>query len=408
MSRFKAYIKPFDTNGDYVDDYIDVTGDVDFNSFSTLSQKIDNSSYNVGIFNFNSINLKLRNEHGHYEDVNTPNTIFSFKRTDSKFKLTWSIGDDITQCGNAICGAVPANLEVDVYKGLLNDESFASDISNQKVTFKVLGLESILRRVDVEDVTITAGQTFSTILLNVLNQTPITDLLTVSGANISVGTDQVIDSAADFTGKTVKESLDELLKLSNAILYIENDVIIITPRVESATLDYTFFGQASVNGTESIQNLSAIKSGLDRTFNFWQWQDTPLSPVIDPSSKTTYGVRKNSISGGSITYSGKRTAILTNLKDEFKNPKREFDLTTILDYTTLELFILNKVQVDYPTPYSPPEGDITPLFGVAIFGISRFPYGEFGITISEDDRFKIMGRKINIKDQLITFSLREI
>ena len=408
MSRFKAYIKPFDTNGDYVDDYIDVTGDVDFNSFSTLSQKIDNSSYNVGIFNFNSINLKLRNEHGHYEDVNTPNTIFSFKRTDSKFKLTWSIGDDITQCGNAICGAVPANLEVDVYKGLLNDESFASDISNQKVTFKVLGLESILRRVDVEDVTITAGQTFSTILLNVLNQTPITDLLTVSGANISVGTDQVIDSAADFTGKTVKESLDELLKLSNAILYIENDVIIITPRVESATLDYTFFGQASVNGTESIQNLSAIKSGLDRTFNFWQWQDTPLSPVIDPSSKTTYGVRKNSISGGSITDSGKRTAILTNLKDEFKNPKREFDLTTILDYTTLELFILNKVQVDYPTPYSPPEGDITPLFGVAIFGISRFPYGEFGITISEDDRFKIMGRKINIKDQLITFSLREI
>ena len=64
--------------------------------------------------------------------------------------------------------------------------------------------------------------------------------------------------------------------------------------------------------------------------------------------------------------------------------------------------------MDYPTPYSSPEGGIIPLFGVAIFGAARFPFGEFGITISEDDRFKIMGRKINIKDQLITFSLREI
>ena len=155
--------------------------------------------------------------------------------------------------------------------------------------------------------------------------------------------------------------------------------------------------------------MSAIKSGLSNTFNFWEWQNVAgFAPVSDATSKATYGVRKNSISGASITDSTKRTAILTELKDEFKLPKREFDLTCILGYETLELFILDKVQVDYPTPYSPPEGEIFPLFGVAIFGTSRFPYGEFGITISDTDRFKIIGRKINIKDQLITFSLREI
>jgi len=245
-------------------------------------------------------------------------------------------------------------------------------------------------------------------MLEILNQTPITNLLTVSSGNIAVGTDQTIDTASDFTGKTVKESLDELLKLSNSILYVKDDTIYITPRVPTSTLEYTFFGQASGNGIENIQNLGSISSGLIKTFNFWQWENTTVSPVVDPSSKGLYGVRKGSISGGSITDTTKRTAILTNLKDEFRNPKMEYDLTAPLTYEVLELFILDKVQVDYPTPYRSPEGDNIPLYGVSIYGEARYPFGEYGITIKDTDRFKIMGRKINTKNQLVTFSLREI
>ena len=59
-----------------------------------------------------------------------------------------------------------------------------------------------------------------------------------------------------------------------------------------------------------------------------------------------------------ITNTGKRQSILDEQRDQFKDKKQEFDLTTFVNYDNLELQILDRVNVDYPTVFYPANAGI--------------------------------------------------
>jgi hypothetical protein len=131
---------------------------------------------------------------------------------------------------------------------------------------------------------------------------------------------------------------------------------------------------------------------MNKTFNFWTWTDTALVQK-DTSSISLYGTRKNEVSLDLLTDTTKRNNALSNLLAEYKDPKQELTLTVPVTYKNLELFILDRVEVDYPTVYRAPTGALLPIYGVSVY---------------TDQDQKILERNIDMKRQLITFKLRDV
>jgi len=405
MSRIRVYIAPFDTLGSYTA-YQEVTDDVD-GSISSINRQLDNSEFDLGSFKTGDISLKLRNEHGLYSDVGSIETIFNYKRSNSKVKITWEIEDDIVQCGFAVCGEVFLSEEVTLFEGLLNDESATEGLDDRKVQFRALSFESIFDKVIVDTGDFSNGDTVAQVAYAILNQTLVTELLTVSATNISIDSNVTIDDKTDFENLTLSDALKNLLEVGNSVLYIDSNIIYIAPRTPTATVQATFYGQGSEEGIENISNLGKINSGLKRCFNYWTW-DEYSTYQQDSTSRSKYGARKKEVSHDFITNSNSKDTILTNLKDEFGSPKRELTMTTQITYDSLELMLLDRVNIDYPTPYFVAPGDTFPVFGSSKFGEARFPFGEWTLELTTSEYFKIMGIKIDLKRQNLKFKLREI
>ncbi len=405
MGRTRVYIKPFDTTGAYAS-YEEVTKYVLAKDFK-IKQKLDNNDYNIGVFKYSNVSLTLSNSTGKFSNVGNINSMFSYKRSGSMVKITWDISSTDDLCGVAESDYLYAGEEITIFEGLLNDDGTKTEIRQQDINFKILGKESILSEVEVPFSSLSNGDSASSIIYNCLNQSAITDVLTVSNSYINVSVDPLIDLVEDFENKTVKEAVNILLEMTNSILYIKNDIIYVVIRTPEASVGHTFQGQASLTGIEDIIKLTNIKVGLNKTFNFWTWEETTLIS-LDSTSTNTYGIRKKEIGFSGVTNNTTRSNILSDYKDEFKLPKREMSLTTILNYDTAALEILDRIAINYPTVHFSADDNPLPLYGVALFGEAVLPYGEWSLTIDTSTNFKILGKDVSLQKEEITFFIKEI
>ena len=406
MGRFRVYVKPFDDAGAYVADWTEVTEDIDMSGLSQMKQSLDNNEYDIGVFKNANVTLTLMNFNGTYSDVGSPGSIFKYRRSNSLVKITWEIMHHDVICGFCTCGEVALSEEVDAFVGLLDDTGLKQDADEQNIQFKVLGKESIFGEVLVPFADIAAGDTFEEILFTILNQTAITNLLTVSAINISCSVNSVTDSVAALQNKTVREALSLLLLYSNAVLYIESDTIYVAPRTATVDIKYTFYGQGALGGMENINDLSDYRIGLNRLFNFMTWKNTTLSSE-EPSSITAFGYKKKEIETSLITDNTKRQAILDSIKDEFKNPKREMIIKAPIDYDTIALKVLDRIVIDYPNIPINNDADI-PLWDLAVWDTAVYPYEVLPIAIESAANFKILSRDIDPANQELSFYVREI
>lgn len=408
MSRVRVYISPVSPTGGHTG-FVDYTGDTDFTTLQKISQKLDNNEFDVGIFKNTNFNLKLRNDHGKFSDKNVAQSIFRSTREGSLVKVTWEQDENSPICGIAICGVDILTEEINVFYGILNDIASSQNIRDQKIRFSCQGLESVFSRVETNFSDLNQFDVFNAIIFDLLNQTEITSLMTVEASNISVSENQVPDSIAELEETTVKEALDKMLEMANAVVYVgvDDQTVYVKPRTPTAAVQYTFYGQASLQGSENIADITNVRTGLNRTFNFWKWTDTTIT-AKDASSIEEYGVRKKELDSELLTDTTRRTNILTNYKDEFKNPKQELTLTAILDYDTAGLFLLDRVNIDYPTVFESTIGGNLGRYGSAIYGTDTYPFGQWNLTIETSTNYKILGRSIDLRKGLITFNLREI
>ncbi len=408
MGRFRVYLKTFESAGVYQSEYTEISDDV--LKLSNIKQNLDSSEYNVGVFRFASVKITLRNDVGKYLDSSSIRSIFPVKRQDSKIKVTFDENPKDLCVGFFYAGECgPLNDEVTIFEGLLTEITESSNIDEQEVSFDVLGFESIFDRVTVPYSSVGATDSISTVIETLLNQTEITDLLTVSGSNINPGLDQALDAKNDLENKTVKEALDseELLLLSSSVLRIENGAVLVTSREPTSETLFNFYGQASSLGAENILDVKGFRYGINRVFNFWSWDDTSLT-ATEPTSISTYGVRKKELSSDLITDTTKRQNILDQNRDDFGTPKIELTLTTKLDNETLALKLLDKVDIDYPTVFVAESGETLPVWGQVKWGGFKWPLGKWSLTLNQLTKFKIVARQINVRDETISFELREV
>lgn len=408
MGVFKVYVKPFDTRGEYQEDFIDVSRDV--LKVGDTNENLDSTEYELGIFRLSGIKITLRNDHGRFSSPPNSRSIFNYKRKDSQVKITWNIRPEPLCVGFFKAGQCgPVGEEIEIYRGLLNETTAASDINSRTIEFDVLGMESLLDRVTVPYADINLDN-MSDVFYSILNQSQITSLLSVSLSNINPGLDQVIDVKNDLENKTAKEALgsgNNLLFLSQSVLTTKDQVIEIKTRDPSNDVKFSFYGQSSQLGNENIIDIKNYREGFNKVRNFWAWEDTSLTSQSN-SSVEKFGIQKREIDSTIITDSTKRQNILTSLKDDFSEPKIEMTLVAPLTNDTAKLSLLDKVDIDYPTVYLPSDNNPLPVWGREKWGEFLWPIGSFELTINQLTKFKILSRKIKVKDEIIEFKLREV
>ena len=404
---WRVYINPFDDFGEYRG-YIEVTKDVIMSSLGSISSALDNTAYDIGVFRVSNFKISLNNSNGVYSDVGNEESIFRYKRSESLIKITWEIED----FGGPFVGIAESeggylSEETTMFIGLLNDDSLVMDLSKQTVDFTCLGRESIFSKTILPFGSISNGDLYSEVLYALLNLPAITDLLTVDALNISCGCDQTIDSIAGFQNKTVTEGLNLMLLASNSVLYIKNDTVYVSPRDAGATVAFTFHGQGSNTGAENVYNISNIKNGLGKTFNFFTWKATALYST-DITSTLKYGSITKELDYEFCTDTTKRQSILDSLRDEFYAPKQEFDISTPLTYESLLVNLLDKVSINYPRVYVSVSGSGLPICGIAVCGSSVLPKALWDFAVADTDYYKVTGISLNILNSILTFSVRLI
>lgn len=409
MSRFRCYIQPFDDLGAYSGVWHDITDDVDFDGMGKLSRKVDANDYDVGVFKFTSFNVTLFNSSGRYADPSVFQSLFRYKVANTLFKITWDANDYYCRAGMCKAGAITLFSETEIFRGFVDDTPAQMDIDTQKIQLSVLGYESIFEQV-LNPGTLLNGDIFSALIYKLLNQTEITDLMTLSIGNINLGIDgYTVDDVTQYDNQTVNDILNKLLFLSNSVLYVNLGVIYIVPRNGSGSSQFTFRGQASTDGIENILNINNLNTGANKMFNFWTWEDaTPTS--IDNASVTAHGYsRKQVNSVPEILVSN--TTLIQVLLDayvaQFKDLKQEFDLMTPVKADTFDLFLMDHVTVDYPTVVVSADSNPIPLYGVAIYGDARYPISQWQLTIPITDDYQITGWAVDIKNQNFIFTLKK-
>lgn len=409
MSKLHVYITPYaDDQGTAYGTEVEVTKDV--RDLGSLTQALDNNEYDVGVFRANQLKLSLLNHHGRYSDVGAVDTIFKYKRGDSLVRITWEPGDGPLIAGFFTAGHPTAIVseEIDIFEGLLSDIGTQSKIDDADVDFAVLGYESLLAQMTVPYSSISNGNSLATALYTCLNQAPFNERVTVNSGNITTGAAATIDDKASLENKTVLEAAKQILLASNSVLWIREGVVYTGPRTAGATLAHTFYGPGAQAGIQNLIDIEKYRTGLNRVRNYWTWKDTTRL-AQDTSSIATYGTQKREISLDIITNNTKRDTLLGSLKDEFKDPKREMELETWFSPTHLDLFLLDRVAVDYPSVALPVENQRTAQYDVPP-GYDSDYYAEelLPLTIESTARFKVMARTINFKDETMKLSLREI
>jgi hypothetical protein len=98
---------------------------------------------------------------------------------------------------------------------------------------------------------------------------------------------------------------------------------------------------------------------------------------------------------------------MNNLRDEFKDKKIEFEIDVPLDYETIGLILLNRINVDYPVPLIGVEGNPVPILGVAIADDAVLPVEQWTLEVDINTNYKIMQKKYNFKNYTVNLKLRE-
>lgn len=427
---FPSEFKPT-RKGIYADDWIDVSADIVDNQINNISLNLDYGDYDVGVFKFNEMDLVLNNKQNRYGNADAFGSIFKYKRTNSLVKITWDIQPFKAMCGAVPCGAVKIfESEIILFEGILNDETYLEDVDNTTSRFKLLGFESLYqKRVTYTtlagpstriDLILKSNEDIRTGPLPILSD-PTLDLLTYDTANFNPA------YPPDFTVpypdndmwpaegwlwapnvfKDDYTDLSEALKANNSVLLIENRNYIVKDRTPNqVTPEYTFYGQGA-NGPENIISITEIKNGLNRSFNEWSFSYNASPIAKDEPLIQNFGRRPKILDFDMSGVAGTGVAdYLAYMISQWADPKIELRLTTPMNISTVQLKILDRVNVDLPTvTYA---NDDTALYGIGEYGVDSYADEAFSFTVDASVNFKIMGIDYNISDQTITFLLREI
>lgn len=401
MSQFRFYIKPFQSKGIY-DQEVDVTDDVIFNSIGNFSQKIDQSEFEVGFVTFGNVSLSLDNKRGRYNDAGDPNSVFRIKRDQSLVVLKWFPDIQRPICGSAVAGISKLSEPIEVFRGVISDDSTRIDVNKRTITFTALDVDSVLKNISYPS-TGSSSKNVTEILQLCLQ--PLIDLNLVSSiVTVETSLNILVNEDESYGDSTCKDVLDSLARTGNFIFYVKNETAFVVDRSWPRSSIFAFYSTSSLGNQENIIKVDNVNFGLRQVFNVWE-----SAGIIkqDTDSVELYGERKNEpdlpiFSGAPIDLEN----TLQNFVDYFGKPKLLLNLTVVISTYTIDLAISDWVTVDIPPAYFLDGG--YSFYGNAKYGEGVYPVIENQFSVSKELSFIVTGRVVNIKQNTIQLTLREV
>lgn len=406
MAAFTVSLSYPRADGSY-SEYEDITRDVIETSIGTLKQALEADEFNLGKITFGNITIILDNSTARYSEAINAASLFPYKRDESRIKVTWNRNNYPAACGNTACGLTFLSHDLDVFEGLLEDNSTAFDTDSQTIKYKVLSLDSIINKTDTPFNNLSVLDDAETTLYNILNQVGITKFFNVSASNISLSYNFTPDDISILENTKCLTAVQEILNLGNAVMFVKDSAIYIQPRNPDPISSFIFYGPSSRRGIENIHNISAYKTGINKCFNKWVWEDTDLVQEFQ-DSQSRYGLRQQELSSDLITDDGKRLAVLNAYLVEFGFPKTEMTITVPLTSETALLTFLNKINIDYPADVLPVKDSISARYGQARYGEARYARTVNSLFIAIEQEWKILNININTSAHTLTYKLREV
>ena len=393
IRRYQVLITPLVDIGTYGDE-LDITSEIDISDeikdrgIGRISREIDNGDYDIGVFTYGDITLTAFNLGGRFNPPGDPASIFLHSRDKAKVKINY-----LDILGNITIS----------FHGLINEEATRQNILENEIKFKVLSIDSIMRKIKINSGQVGDGELASVAVNRLLGQVEVISVLNYLRDNVNLDTDIVIDNGGWFSNKSLKEGLDALMVATNSVLFTDGLDLIVGPRRESSTV-HTFYGAGDLQGRENIEAIRNLNSGLHRTFNSIVIGDLEVS---DDLNINFFGLRQKKISLDFITNIQSRNKIATRLLEYFKVPKTEMEITVSTE-SSLKVKMLDSIVIHAPRELVPAEGEryLTPLASFKI-GVTKLPRIVRDFDIDPLALFKVIGIKENAESYTRTLKIKQ-
>jgi hypothetical protein len=244
------------------------------------------------------------------------------------------------------------------------------------------------------------GDSFSTAFYKILNDFDVTQLLTISPANINPKLDENVEDGSWFNNQQIGEALEKLTLASNSVVKVEGSTLYVIPRDESSTVRYEFFGKGTPAAKTNVYKIKNVHNGKKRIITRVKLNDYFFE--ADDYVLQKYGSNLKSYEIPFIITESRLETIAKNILTEFQYPKQELDITT--DYIGSEIKLLDMVTIDSigfirGNKY---------YYGSAIYGESRYVDIEGSVRFEDVVGYKVLSIEHDLKNYYTTLHLRMI
>ena len=386
--NYKVFLTPLaQADGSVYADEIDISDRITINGISSIRRSIDSSDYNIGVFVFNDLELTGLNKDGYFNE-NDRRSIFPSLRDRAKVRIEFQKSTMVKNSEGTVLSEIEENTVT--FRGLINDEATRADFDTSKIKFKVLSRDSVLRTTKIAAGVVGNDDFASVAIFSILNTPRITSVLNLDQANITVDFDVTIDDGEAFNNKSVKESLDKLLIVTNSVLVINDagDILVKSREANEDTDVLRLFGPFDVHKRENIFSVKDFNLGTQRNFTsiIVNGQESSSDTYVE-----AYGLRQKSFTFDFITDTTTAAEIALRLISEFQIPKLELQLTVPTDQVK-NVDLLDRVSVSYPLRIEPAPNSFLPVYGITKYGDTDQPYPlTFGsASIMPNVKFKVI------------------
>lgn len=370
---------------------IDISDWVDQMNVGQIVRSIDSTDYDIGVYTYSDIQLICSNEDGYLSDNKDSRSIFQYSRDLAKIRI------EFDQDSNA-----PTR-----FIGLIVDEASRTDVENESVNLRVLGLDAVVRKSQIPQNTITNGMTAKNALLAILNTSDITAVLNVSTPNINPSNNISIDDGSKFDNKAKDEAINEILLATNSVMLIDSsNNVIVQSRADNPVNILYLYGKGNAQGRENIIGVKNYNVGIQRVFNSIVINDA--TEVHDSTSIAIYGLRQKKVTLDWLTNSTNQSSVGNALLAQFKYPKIELEVTVPTEIA-YGYNLLDRVSIDYPL-FVHPTGPFLPVCGITVCNdpASPLPTIRGAVIIDPSIAFKIIEMTEDVKNFTTTLKIRQI
>ena len=386
--RYKIQMTPLE----FIDSYgssIDITKYATINGVPSITAEIDQGDFDVGIFNFDSVNLTLDNSLGWFNDPDLDaRSIIPFRRDSAIIEIIYIDNDEV---------------EYQSFKGIIADRATTQDLDNHTISFYILSLDSIFEKVVVRQGVLKTNETVSQCLVRLFTNPIIDRLLNADLADINPTIDHIVDDVTKFDNLTVKKTVDNLLQSSNGILLIDSSAnISVRSRAANTNTPHGLYLNDQFR-RDNILSFNNLNNGLQRMFNYVVVNDTVS---INQTSINLNDERVLNLTFDFITNTTTDKLSADSILSDFDNPRQELTVVTHKDtaknINNLDLVTLNVL----PSLNPAPNNHTHAIYDVDSFETSYFSAETSELIIDSRKKYKVIGTQENPADFVVHIKLR--